>query len=65
MTVITRLGGDKLGPVNSGPEQYAPPDRRPRENLSDVDQVAANAFEDEVEEFVRRDVSTAPATEQR
>jgi hypothetical protein len=57
MSVITRLGGDKLGPVNSGPEQYAPPDWRPREKLSDVAQAAANAFEGELQDVVRRDVS--------
>ena len=55
MTVITRLGGDS--PEKSGPEQYAPPDRRPREKLRDVDQAAADAFEGEIREFVRRDVS--------
>ena len=57
MSVITRLGGDQPGPEKSGPEQYAPPDRRPREKLRDVDQAAANAFEGEIREFVRRDVS--------
>jgi hypothetical protein len=57
MTAITRLGGDKLGPEKSGPEQYAPPDWRARENLRDVDQTAANAFEGEIREFLRRDVS--------
>ena len=56
MTNITRLGGDKFGPQKSGPEQYAPPDRRPPEKRRDVDQ-AVNAFESEIREFVRRDVS--------
>ena len=56
MTNITRLGGDKLGPEKSGPEQYAPPNRRPLEKLHDVEQ-AVNAFESEIREFVRRDVS--------
>ena len=56
MKVVTRLGADKLGPRKSGPEQYAPPDRRPRENPRDVDQAAANAFEDELRELVRRDL---------
>ena len=41
----------------SGPEKFAPPDRRPPEKLIDVDQAAANAFEGEIREFVRRDVS--------
>ena len=57
MTNITaRVGGDKLGPEKSGPEQYAPPDRRPLEKLRDDDQ-AVNAFESELRELVRRDVS--------
>ena len=46
-----------LVPEKSGPEQYAPPDRRPREKPRDVDQAAANAFEDEIRELARRDVS--------
>jgi hypothetical protein len=41
----------------SGPEKYAPPDRRPSEKLSTVDQATANAVEGEIREFVRRDVS--------
>ena len=41
----------------SGPEKYAPPDRRPSEKLSNVDQATANAVEGEIREFVRRDVS--------
>ena len=39
----------------SGPEKFAPPDRRSPEKLIDVDQAAANAFEGETREF-RRDV---------
>ena len=47
MTDITRLGADKLGrPKKSGPEQYAPPDRRAQ--VSDVDQAAVNAVEGEI-----------------
>jgi hypothetical protein len=58
MTAIReRLGADKLGAEKSGPEKFAPPDRRPPEKLSDIDQAAANAFEGEIREFVRRDVS--------
>jgi ABC-type transporter Mla subunit MlaD len=57
MSVITRLGGDKLGPETSGPEQYAPPEWRAREKLPDVDPAAANGFEGEIREFLRRDVS--------
>src|ERR1017187_5961814 len=41
----------------SGPEKFAPLDQRPPEKLIDVDQAAANAFEGEIREFVRRDVS--------
>ena len=41
----------------SGPEEYAPLNRRPPERLSDIDQAAANTFEGEIREFVRRDVS--------
>ena len=33
------------------------PDRRTPEKLSEIDQAAANAFEGEIREFVRRDVS--------
>ena len=40
----------------SGPEKFAPRDRRPPEKQSDVDQ-AANAVEGEIREFVRRDAS--------
>lgn len=58
MTAIReRLGADKLGAEKSGPEKFAPPDRRTPEKLSDIDQAAANAFEGEIREFVRRDVS--------
>jgi len=57
MTVIRRerLGADKLGPEKSGPEQYAP-NRRALEKLA-ADQPAANAFEGEIREFIRRDVA--------
>jgi len=51
-----RLGADKLGPEKSGPEKYAPPPRAP-EKLGEIDQAAANAFEGEIREFVRRDVA--------
>lgn len=57
MTAIRpeRLGADKLGAEKTGPEAFAPARRAP-EKLSDVDQAAANAFEGEIREFVRRDV---------
>ena len=41
----------------SGPEKYAPLNRRPPDKQSDVDQAAANAVEGEIREFVRRDAS--------
>jgi hypothetical protein len=43
----------------SGPEKFAPTDRRPPEKLIDVDQAPATAFEGEIREFVRRDVAFA------
>ena len=55
MTDVTRFVADQLGPVKSGPEQYAPPDRRAPKKANDVDQAAANAFEGELREFVRRE----------
>lgn len=57
MSVITRLGGDKLHSETSGPEQYAPRDWRAREKLSYVDQ-AANALEDEIRDSLQHHVST-------
>jgi hypothetical protein len=39
----------------SGPEKYAPPDRRAPKKRSDVDQAAANVVEGEIREFVRSD----------
>jgi hypothetical protein len=53
-----RLGeADKTGAEKSGPDRYAPPDRRSPEKLGDIDQAAANAVEGEIREFVRRDVA--------
>ena len=43
--------------AESGPELYAPPDRRVREKLGDVEHAASDAFEGEIREFVRRDLS--------
>ena len=51
MTAITRLT-----PKRHGPELYAPPDRRAREKVVD-DEAAADAFEGEIRELVRRDLS--------
>jgi len=59
MTAIRpeRLGADKNGSEKTGPEQYAP-NRGVPEKLGEVDQAAANAFEGQIREFVRRDVAT-------
>jgi len=40
----------------SGLEKYPPPNRRPPEKFTDVDQVAANNVEDEIRQVVRRDM---------
>src|SRR5471030_1168877 len=59
MTAIRPLDMDRLCRDRSekaGPEKFAPARQSP-EKLSDVDQAAANAFEGEIREFVRRDVS--------
>lgn len=52
-----RLGADKDVVEKSGPEKFAPSDRRAPERLSDINQAAANAVEGEIREFVRRDVA--------
>jgi hypothetical protein len=60
-----------LAAAQSGPELYAPPDRRVREKLDPVEHAASDAFEGEIREFVRRDLSrlqqqmseNSPATE--
>src|ERR1039457_2999317 len=59
MTAIRpeRLAADQSVPEKTGPEKYAP-DRGGPEKLGEVDQAAANAFEGEIREFVRRDVAT-------
>ena len=73
MTAIIsdRLRAEKIGSDKSGPERYAPerrpsdkqpaerlaPERPAPEHLGDIDQAAANAFEGEIREFVRRDVT--------
>lgn len=57
MTRPERLDDADKAAEMSGPEKYAPPDRRPPEKLGEIDQAAANAFEGEIREFVRRDVA--------
>jgi hypothetical protein len=58
MTAIKseRFGTDENSPEKSGPEAFAPADRRTPEKLGDLDR-AVNAFEGEIREFVRRDVN--------
>ncbi len=46
---------EKLGTEKAGPETFAPKGKV--EKLGDIDQTAANAFEGEIREFVRRDVA--------
>jgi hypothetical protein len=59
MTAIRpeRLALDQTVPEKTGPEKFAP-NRGVPEKLGEVDQAAANAFEGEIREFVRRDVAT-------
>jgi hypothetical protein len=58
MTAIRpeRLGAEKSVAENPGPQKLAP-ERRAPQKLGDVDQAAANAFEGDIREFVRRDVA--------
>jgi hypothetical protein len=58
MTAIKseRLNADGSGAEKSGQEQDAP-DRNVPEKLGDIDQAAMTAFEGEIREFVRRDVT--------
>ena len=61
-----RLTAEKFSADKSGPEKFAPNrqsadrpgvEKHTPERLGDIDQAAANAFEGEIREFVRRDVS--------
>jgi hypothetical protein len=58
MTAIRpeRLGADRAVPEKVGPEAFAP-NRKPMEKPNEIDQAAATAFEGEIREFVRRDVT--------
>ena len=60
MSVITSFNG----PKQSGPDQYAPPDRRSPKKLSEVDQ-AARAFEEAIRRLTRQqdDPANDPAVE--
>ena len=50
-------GTRRLAAAESGPELYAPPDRRVREKMDHIEHAASDAFEGEIREFVRRDLS--------
>ena len=52
-----RFGTDKPLADKGGPERFAP---RAPERLGEIDQAAANAFEGEIREFVRRDIARRP-----
>lgn len=54
-----RLVLDQSVPEKTAPEKFAP-DRKNPEKLADIDQAAANAFEGEIRDFVRRDVAFLP-----
>jgi hypothetical protein len=60
MSVITSLNG----PKQSGPDQYAPPDRRSPKKLGEVDQ-AAKVFEEAIRRLPRQqgDPANDPAVE--
>ena len=57
MTAIIpeRLAAEKL--EKTTPETFAPAKRKTPQRLGEIDQAAANAFEGEIREFVRRDVA--------
>ena len=57
MTAIIpeRLAAEKL--EKTTPETFAPGKRKAPQKLGEIDQAAANAFEGEIREFVRRDVA--------
>ena len=53
---VERTVPEKPAPVRLTPERPSP-ERLPPERLGDIDQAAAIAFEGEIREFVRRDVT--------
>jgi len=56
-----RTGGPDAAPEAQGPDKPVPAsERRPVEKLGAINEAAANAFEGEIREFVRRDVAAAP-----
>ena len=53
-----RTGGPDAAPEAQGPDKPVPAsERRPVEKLGAISDAAANAFEGEIREFVRRDVA--------
>jgi len=58
MTAIRseRLGADWIGPKKNGPEAFAP-ERALAKERGELDAATVTAFEGEIREFVRRDVS--------
>ena len=56
-----RTGGPDAAPEAQGPDKPVPAsERRPVDKLGAISDAAANAFEGEIREFVRRDVAAAP-----
>ena len=56
-----RTGTADAAPEAQGPDKPVPAsERRPVEKLGAISDAAANAFEGEIREFVRRDVAAAP-----
>jgi hypothetical protein len=62
MAVINWLGANTSN--KSGPEKYAPPNRRAPEKRSDIDQATADAVDGEIHEIIGRlrteDATTVP-----
>ena len=58
-----RLESNSAGPEHNGAEAFAQ-NRSSPEKLGQIDQAAVNAFEGEVREFIRRDVSLLRRTRQ-
>jgi hypothetical protein len=52
-----RFGAERGAAEQSGPERYAPPERRTTERSSEFNPAAANDVEGEIRDFVRRDIA--------
>jgi hypothetical protein len=63
MSAITRVGADKLVPENSGPEQYAPPDRRTLGKLRNGDQAVREVVPGDVSFLSQQQSEAGPAAE--